>query len=73
MSVDECFDEFQSLLRNVWGQPRIFNLRARTFWPRDKYDYRILIRELKDLVQRKSPNGNQDETFRQHNEDWCRW
>ncbi|KAL9063876.1 MAG: hypothetical protein Q9161_009226 [Pseudevernia consocians] len=72
MSADECFDEFQNLLRNVWGQPRLFNLRARRFWPRDKYDYRILMRELKDLVKRKSRNGNQDETFRQQNEDRCR-
>ena len=73
MSVDECFDEFQNLLRKVLGQFRILNLRARTFWPRDKYDYRKFMRDLKDLVKRGSPNGNENETFRQHNEDRCRW
>ena len=73
MSVDECFDEFQNLLRNVWGQPRFFNLRAGKFWPRDKYDYRILMRKVKNLVRRRSGNGNEDETFRQQNEDTCRW
>ena len=73
MNVEECLDEFQTLLDNVWSQHQTFSIRSYTFWPREKYSHEALELALKDMVKRKNPDGNEDATFRQQNEDMCRW
>ena len=73
MSVDQCLDEFQNLIDIVWGPRRTFSIRTAPFYPREKYDYKMLERGLKDMVGRRLPDGNGDAAFRQQNEDACRW
>lgn len=73
MNVEECLEEFQTMLDNVWSQRRTFSIRSYTFMPREKYSHEALERALKDMVKRKNPDGNKDATFRQQNEDMCRW
>ena len=80
LTVAECLEDFLILLDKVWSHPRIFSIRAPILSRvglksslGDKYDYKVLERELKDLVKRRGPDGNEDTTFRQQNEDTCRW
>ena len=61
----DCLEDFLILLDKIWSQPR--------FWPRDKYDYKKLEHEFKDVVKRRAPNGDEDNLFRQQNEYTCRW
>lgn len=76
----ECLEEFLILLDKGWSHPRIFSITAPILSRAglksslgDRYDYIVLERELKDLVKRRGPDGNEDITFRQQNEDTCRW
>ena len=72
MNVEECLAEYQALLDPVWSHPRFFSLRARTFWPREKYNHDIFESGLKDMVSRYF-TGNHDTALRQQNDDICRW
>ena len=69
----ECLEDFLILLDKIWSHPRIFSIRASTFWPRHKYDYKRLEHEFKDVVKRRGLNGDEDNLFRQQNENTCRW
>lgn len=76
----ECLEDFLILLEKAWSHPRIFSIRVPILSRlvhkarlQDTYDDTLLERELKDLVKRRGPDGNEDITFRQQNEDTCRW
>lgn len=80
LTVAECLEDFLILLDKVWSHPRIFSIRVPILSRvglksrlGDRYEYRVLERELKDLVKRRGPDGNEDITFIQENEDTCRW
>lgn len=75
----ECLEDFLILLDKVWSHPHISigeSILSRVGFKSslgDRYHYLDLERELKDLVKRRGPDGNEDITFRQQNEDTCRW
>lgn len=73
MNVEQTLDDFETLLDNVWGHPRILSFGASTFWPRAKYAPETLWRAFGEIVRRRSPEGRDAMTFRQQNEDTCRW
>ena len=79
LTVAECLEDFLSLLDKVWSHPHISigaSILSRVGFKSimgDRYSYKVLERELKDLVKRRGPDGNEDITFRQQNEDTCRW
>lgn len=75
MNVEQTLEDFETLLDNVWGHPRIFSnfsFGASTSWPRAKYAPETLWRAFGDIVRRRSPEGRDAMTFRQQNEDTCR-
>ena len=73
MNVEECLEDFQTLLDKVWSQRRFFHSRSPTFWLREKYANGTLEHAIKDMVERRSPDGNENTTLGQQNEDICRW
>ena len=69
MNVEETLEEFQTLLDSIWSLERF---HTRLYLP-IHYDYKVLEREIKNIVSRKVPDANADTTFKQHNDDTSRW
>ena len=72
MNIEECLEDFQTLLDTVWSKPRFFYIRPLTSWTGEKYSHRTLELALKDMVKRRTPDG-ENATFRQQNQGTCRW
>ena len=64
MNIEECLEDFQTLLDNVWSKRRFFYIRPLTPWTGEKYSYGTLELALKDMVKRRTPDG-ENATFRQ--------
>ena len=61
------------MLDRILSESRHISARASRIMPRDKFSHKILERELRDMVKRKDPNGNDDTIFIQQNKDTCQW
>jgi hypothetical protein len=55
MDVDDTIDEFKRLAATIFGKPRIISLHGPIFFPRPKYDYRILERAFKQVLDARLP------------------
>ena len=53
MTVPDCIDEFMSLSAKIYERRRSIHYRSPFFWPRDKYNHRILEEAVRDLITRK--------------------
>ena len=75
MSVTEILEEFQNLLDCFWSEAltRVSRLRSLVLRARYKYNYKVVEREIKDMISRKVPDANADTIFRQRNDNTSRW
>ena len=74
MNVDDCITEYKTLGGKVFGHSRWFHLRSPLWWPRDKYNHKVLEDVVKDVVKRRAPRidtfpGGQNFSF---DENRCR-
>ena len=61
MTVPDCIEEFKRLNAKIYRLRRWIHVQSPPlFWPRDKYNHKILEEAIKDLVMRKGrqmPDG----------------
>ena len=74
MNIDDCISEYEKLGAEVFGHSRWFHIRSLLWWPRDKYNHRVLENVIKDVVGRRVPKvpefpGGQNFSF---DENRCR-
>lgn len=55
MNIDDCINEYENLGGKAFGHSRYFHLRSPLFWPRDKYNHKVLEETIKDVVRRNVP------------------
>jgi hypothetical protein len=55
MDVDDTIEEFKRLAGTIFGKPRVVSIRGPVFWGRPKYDYHILERAVKDVLDTRLP------------------
>lgn len=56
MNIDDCIRDYEVFGDKIFGHSRWFHLRTwHFFWPRDKYDSRVLEKVVKDVVDRRVP------------------
>ena len=55
MNIDDCIREYETLGAKVFGHSRWFHLRSPLFWPRDKYNHKVLQETVRDVVKRYIP------------------
>jgi hypothetical protein len=58
MTVDDAIREFTSLCEKVFGNPRHFHYHGPLFWPRHKYDYKVLEAAFTEVVERHARRGS---------------
>ena len=74
MNIDDCIADYETLGGDVFGHPRWFHLRSPLWWPRDKYNHKVLETVIKDVVKHRAPRietfpGGQNFSF---DENRCR-
>lgn len=52
MAIQDCLNEFRSVLENMYSSPRSASMRSSLYWRQPKYDHRRVESEFKDLVRR---------------------
>lgn len=55
MNIEDCISDYETLGAQVFGHSRWFHIRSCLWWPRDKYDSRILEDVLKEVVRKRVP------------------
>lgn len=55
MDVDDTIEEFKRLAAAIFGKPRIFSIRGPIIYPRPKYDYHILERAVREVLDTRLP------------------
>ncbi|KAL8826143.1 MAG: hypothetical protein Q9191_003981 [Dirinaria sp. TL-2023a] len=57
MNIDDCIRDYETLGKKVFGQSRWFHLRQPPpfFFPRDKYNHRVLQEVVQDVVRQRIP------------------
>lgn len=55
MSIDDCIRDYEYFGQNVFGHSRWFHIRSPLFWPRDKYDQKVLEAAVQEVVDRRVP------------------
>ena len=55
MNTDDCIKEYETLGAKVFGHSRCFHLRSPFFWPRGKYNHKVLQEIVRDVVKRYMP------------------
>ena len=55
MNVDDCIAEYETLGAQVFGHSRKCHIRSPLFWPRDKYNVKVLENVVRDVVRRRVP------------------
>ena len=56
MSIDDCMRSYEIFGAQVFGKSRWFSMRfSPFFWPREKYDHRVLQSVVEDVVSENAP------------------
>ena len=55
MNIDDAISEYETLGARVFGKSRLCHLRSPLFWPRDKYNHKILKLVVRDVISRRVP------------------
>ncbi|MCJ1470616.1 hypothetical protein MMC07_009262 [Pseudocyphellaria aurata] len=56
MSIDDCIRDYENFGQMVFGHSRRVHVRTPLFWPRDKYDEKVLEAVVRDVVERNVPH-----------------
>lgn len=74
MNIDDCIQDYKILGAKVFGKPRRCHFRSPLWWPRDKYNHKILREVVEEVVRQRVPKvadfpGGQNFAF---DENRCR-
>ncbi|RDW61321.1 hypothetical protein BP5796_11213 [Coleophoma crateriformis] len=53
MSINSCIEEYRILSGDIFGHPRMAHFRSPIFWPRDKYDGKLIEHAVEKVVHRR--------------------
>lgn len=56
MNIDDCIRDYEYFGERVFGHSRWFHIRSLLFWPRDKYDHRVLEEAVQKVVETRGPH-----------------
>ena len=55
MNIDDCIADYEKLGGEVFAHSRWFHLRSPFWFPREKYNHRVLEQVVQDVVARRVP------------------
>lgn len=55
MNIDDCITEYENIGSELFGKPRWFHIRSPLFFPREKYNHKVLENIIQTIVNERVP------------------
>lgn len=72
MTVEECLKAYETLTDGIFGHARRWHVRSLLWMPRDKYNYKLLEKAIKQIVKEFDCSRDSEARFPQSCADMCR-